>query len=241
MRRLWKKLRNRYWSQDRSFAYHISDVIGFMPAEINLYKHAFFHRSSQNGKDGYSYNNERLEYLGDALLSSIVAEYLYCKYPKGDEGFLTKMRSRLVKRKTLNDIAEKMELDVLLGEYNKTHISKSMLGNALEALVGAVYLEKGYDGAKYFVVHRLLHQYVDMKRMEQTDDNDKSTLLEYCQKVGKEVQFRTVSKYKQQKRDKFKMAVVIDGREIATADAFNKKSAEQRASRIALKSMDILA
>ena len=234
-----QRIHNRYISADRDFAHRMRDLVGFTPAKLSLYKHAFLHRSSHNQQNGYLYNNERLEYLGDALLSSIVAEYLYCKYPKGDEGFLTKMRSKVVKRKTLNSVAGKMQLDIILQEYNPTYISKSMLGNAFEALVGAVYLERGYEGAKNFIIKRVLQEYVDMTELESREDNFKSTLLEYCQKHGKKISFQTVSKYKHQKRDKFKMAVVIDGIEMATADAYNKKSAEQRASRIALEGLHV--
>lgn len=215
----------------------MKEIIGFVPCRLKLYKSAFFHRSSNNSNNGFSNNNERLEYLGDAILSSIVAEYLYQKYPKGDEGFLTKMRSKVVKRKSLNSIAEKMSLDVMLQEFNSARISSSMLGNAFEALVGAIYLEQGYTGARNFIVQKVLREYLNMEELERTDDNFKSTLLELCQKTGRQVQFKTLSKYKHDKRDKFKMAVMIDGKQIASADAFNKKSAEQRASRIALQSM----
>ena len=234
-----RQIYNLYFSDDRDFSLRMKELLGFVPANLTVYKSAFLHRSTQSKSNGYNYSNERLEYLGDAILSSIVAEYLYLKYPKGDEGFLTKMRSKVVKRKSLNSIAEKMSLDVLLQEYNSARISSSMLGNAFEALIGAIYLDKGYEGARKFIVERILLEYLDMEKLEKLDDNFKSTLLEWCQKNGKEVQFKTVSKYKHDKRDKFKMAVMVDGVEIATSDAYNKKSAEQRASRIALKSMDI--
>ncbi len=182
-------------------------------------------------------SNERLEYLGDAVLGTIVAEYLFKKYPNKNEGFLTKMRSKIVKRATLNTIADKMGLDVFLSQYNNTKLSKSMLGNALEALVGAVYLESGYNHTKDYVVNTILRKYIDIHSLESFDDNYKSQLLEWCQKNGKAVSYKMKKKYKFDKRDRFKVAVLIDNAETATADDFNKKSAEQTAS---FKAMQIL-
>ena len=186
-----------------------------------------------------SQNNERLEYLGDAVLSTIVAEYLFKKYPSKKEGFLTKMRSKIVKRKTLNNIAEHMELDVILTEYSQGKLSNSMLGNALEALVGAIYIESGYRFARDYVIGKILRKYLDIHELENIDDNYKSQLLEWCQKNGKEVDYRLVQKYKYDKRDRFKVAVVVDGDEIAIAEDFNKKSAEQTASSKAIGLLNI--
>jgi ribonuclease-3 len=188
-----------------------------------------------------SHNNERLEYLGDSILSTIVAEYLFKKYPNKDEGFLTKMRSKIVKRKTLNDIADNMGLDVILNEYSQGKMSKAMMGNALEALVGAIYLEFGYQRTKNYLITRVLMKYLDIHSLENYDDNYKSQLLEWCQKNGKEVDYRLLQKFKFDKRDRFKVAVTIDGKEIATAEDFNKKSAEQNASSIAIKKLHIHA
>jgi len=183
--------------------------------------------------------NERLEYLGDAILSTIVAEYLFKKYPNKDEGFLTKMRSKIVKRQTLNEIADNMGLDVILSEYSLGKMSSSMLGNALEALVGAIYIEFGYEKTKNYVIRNILMRYLDMNDLEIRDDNHKSQLLEWCQKNGKEINFTTLAKFKLDKRDCFKVAVVIDGQEISTAEDFNKKSAEQTASSKAIEILNI--
>ncbi len=207
---------------------------------MGIFKLAFHHKSTANDKLITSQSNERLEYLGDAVLGTIVAEYLFKKYPNSNEGFLTKMRSKIVKRKSLNKIADKMELDVFLNEYNNTRLSKSMMGNALEALVGAVYLEKGYYGTKKYVVHKILRGYLDIHELESFDDNYKSQLLEWCQKNGQSIAYQMLAKYKMDKRDKFKVAVVIDGKRIATADDFNKKSAEQTASEKAMRILGIV-
>lgn len=206
---------------------------------MSIFRLAFHHKSTANDKLLASQSNERLEYLGDAVLGTIVAEYLFKKYPNSDEGFLTKMRSKIVKRKSLNKIADKMGLDVFLNEYNNTRLSKSMLGNALEALVGAVYLEKGYYGTKKYVVHKILRGYLDIHELESFDDNYKSQLLEWCQKNGQSIAYQMLAKYKMDKRDRFKVAVLVNGKRVATADDFNKKSAEQTASEKAMQTLGI--
>lgn len=215
-------------------------MIGFMPAQVGIFKLAFSHKSNPSEKAYAIQNNERLEYLGDAVLGTIVAEYLFKKYPNANEGFLTKMRSKIVKRKSLNKIGDKMGLDMLLQEYNQTRLSRSMLGNAVEALVGAVYLEKGYTRTKRFVVKKILRSYVNVHELESFDDNYKSQLLEWCQKNGQSVSYKLVARYKFEKRDRFKVAVMVDGEKMATADDFNKKSAEQTASEKAMHKLGII-
>ena len=152
------QLYNYYLSKDKLFARRLRGILGFTPANMSIFKLAFSHKSSNSDKAVGIQNNERLEYLGDAVLGTIVAEYLFKKYPNSDEGFLTKMRSKIVKRKSLNKIGDKMGLDVMLSEYNTTRLSRSMLGNAVEALVGAIYLECGYQRTLNFVVRKMLCQ-----------------------------------------------------------------------------------
>jgi ribonuclease III len=224
-----RKIYNLYISEDKHLASRLRPIIGFTPVRLGLFKTAFYHKSMTNETPGMP-TNERLEYLGDAILSTIVAEYLFKKYPNKDEGFLTKMRSKIVKRQTLNEIADNMGLDVILSEYSMGKMSSSMLGNALEALVGAIYLEFGYERTKNYVIRHILIKYLDISDLENRDDNYKSRLLEWCQKNSKEISFVTLAKFKLDKRDCFKVAVVIDGEEISTSEDFNKKSAEQMAA-----------
>ncbi len=235
-----KRYYNFFLSPKRDLAKKLKPLLGFVPNNMSLFQQAFYHKSNnQKARTrGGRYNNERLEYLGDAILSTVVAEYLFKKYPNKDEGFLTKMRAKIVKRKTLNYIGDQMGLDMLLSEYNKTKLSKSMLGNALEALVGAVYLEKGYDSTKRFIVGRILRAYLDIHALERSDDNFKSQLLEWCQKNGKEIAYEVLDRFKVDKRDRFKVAVLIDGDAMAEAEDYNKKSAEQSASQIALRLLE---
>ncbi len=234
------KFYNYYISKDKNFTRKLRPLLGFTPANLKIFKLAFSHKSTSSEKAYAMQNNERLEYLGDAVLGTIVAEYLFKKYPGKNEGFLTKMRSKIVKRKALNKIGDKMGLDVLLNEYNQTRLSRSMLGNAVEALVGAVYLEKGYTGTREFVIQKVLRNYVDVHELETVDDNYKSQLLEWCQKNGRSVSYKLLARYKFEKRDRFKVAVVINGKKMATADDYNKKSAEQTASEKAMQALGIL-
>jgi ribonuclease-3 len=234
------KVYNYYFSKDKHFTRKLRPLLGFIPANLRIFKLAFSHKSTTSEKAYAMQNNERLEYLGDAVLGTIVAEYLFKKYPGKNEGFLTKMRSKIVKRKALNKIGDKMGLDVLLNEYNQTRLSRSMLGNAVEALVGAVYIERGYNGTRNFVIQKVLRNYVDVHELETVDDNYKSQLLEWCQKNGQTVSYKLLARYKFEKRDRFKVAVVINGQKMATADDYNKKSAEQTASEKAMQTLGIL-
>lgn len=233
-----RRFYNFYISEDKELTRRLKQILGFTPARLNLFKTAFYHKSMTNETPGKA-TNERLEYLGDAILSTIVAEYLFKKYPNKDEGFLTKMRSKIVKRQTLNEIADNMGLDVILSDYSLGKMSSSMLGNALEALVGAIYIEFGYDKTKDYIIKNILMRYLDMIELETKDDNHKSQLLEWCQKNGKEINFTTLAKFKLDKRDCFKVAVVIDGVEMATSEDFNKKSAEQAAASKVMQKLNI--
>ena len=238
-----RRIYNRFFSPEKELVRRLRRLLGFTPAYLNVFKLAFSHKSSndpQARQQPYGgQNNERLEYLGDAVLGTIVAEYLYKKYPTADEGFLTKMRSKIVKRKSLNAIGFDMGLDELLSTYNNTRIARSMLGNAVEALVGAVYVEQGYAGTMTFVVQRMLRDYVDIDTLETYDDNYKSQLLEHCQKNGQKVDYEILKRFKQDKRDRFRVAVTINGQRMAVGEDFNKKSAEQQASRRALRDLGL--
>ncbi|MGB4848892.1 MAG: ribonuclease III [Saprospiraceae bacterium] len=230
---------NHYISSDKHFARSVANIIGFTPKNLSIFKQAFSHKSASEPKFHTVTSNERLEYLGDSILSTIVAEYLFKKYPNSDEGFLTKMRSKIVKRKTLNRVADDMGIDVVLQDANDTRLSESMKGNALEALVGAIYLEKGFDTTKRIVITKILRRHVNIHDLEENDDNYKSQLLEFCQKKGSEIDYRVIERFKMENRDRFKIGVYVDGKEVATGEDFNKKSAEQNASFKALKSMGI--
>ena len=234
-----RKFYNHFLSSDKQFARSVGEIVGFTPSNLQIFKQAFSHKSAVDPRLHTVTSNERLEYLGDSLLSTIVAEYLFQKYPNSNEGFLTKMRSKIVKRKTLNRIADDMGIDVVLQDNNDTRLSESMKGNALEALVGAIYLEKGFDKTKDIVVKKILRRHLNIQELEDNDDNYKSQLLEFCQKNGNDIDYRVIERFKMENRDRFKIAVYVNGKEIASGEDFNKKSAEQNASFKALKSLGI--
>ncbi len=234
-----RKFYNYYISSDKKFARSVANIIGFTPSNIQIFKQAFSHKSAVDPKLHTVTSNERLEYLGDSILSTVVAEYLFQKYPNSNEGFLTKMRSKIVKRKTLNRIADDMGIDVVLQENNDTRLSESMKGNALEALVGAIYLEKGYNPTKEIIVNTILRRHLNIENLEEVDDNYKSQLLEFCQKNGNDIDYKVIERFKFDNRDRFKIAVYVNGKEIANGEDFNKKSAEQSASFKALKTLGL--
>jgi ribonuclease-3 len=234
-----REIYNFYFSKDKDLAQKLRNILGFTPKKLSLFKLAFYHKSMNDEQTQNNQHNERLEYLGDSILSTIVAEYLFKKYPVKDEGFLTKMRSKIVMRKTLNSLASEMGLDIILSNYSQGKLSKSMMGNAFEAMVGAIYLEKGFDDTKDYIINDILLKHLDIHALEVQDENFKSQLLEWGQKNNVPVDYKLLSKYKQDKRDRFKVAVYVDGSEVALADDFNKKSAEQSASKMALKRLKI--
>lgn len=232
-----KRSYNIFLCKDRKLARSIRKITGITPTNVRIYKLAFLHKSLSTTDSKLRGNNERLEYLGDSILSTVVADYLYHKYPNHNEGFLTKMRSKLVKRKTLNNIAEEMGLDIILADYTTGNISSAMQGNALEALLGAYYIENGYRASKQYIVEEILRKYVNIHLLEESDDNYKSKLLEHCQKNNLTADFQVIKQYKFNKRDRFKMAAVIDGTQFGIAEDYNKKAAEQKAAYHAIAKM----
>lgn len=183
---------------------------------------------------GHRINNERLEYLGDAVLSAIVAEYLYKRYPYQGEGFLTEMRSKIVGRATLNKLGKKIGLPQLV-EYNKTTqgVFKSRDGDAFEALIGAIYLEKGYDFTKKVFINRLITRYIDVDELANTDWNFKSKLLDWGQKRRKKINFVVTRSFypdNDHSRKQYEVCVNIDGKPYESSIDFSVKSAEQLAA-----------
>ena len=239
-----RKIYNLYLSPDRTFARELSKILGFVPRYLHFYHRAFTHKST-NGHKGEdpinNFNNERLEYLGDAILDAVMAEYLFKKYPMHDEGFLTQMRSKMVNRKTLNKISADRGLDMFLRQRGTYRVSQTMMGNTFEAFVGAIYLDVGFTTTKKFIIHRILKKHLDVHFLENLNDNFKSLLLEYCQKQQKTISYELLEHSKSKhNREKFRVAVLLDNEQYAEGEDFNKKSAEQEASRIALVKLGVL-
>ncbi len=198
-----RRIYNYYLSRERNFTRELTSILGFVPKYLHYYNRAFTHKSTSPSRkaDGpddplNNFNNERLEYLGDAILDAVMAEYLFKKYPLHDEGFLTQMRSKMVNRKTLNKISADMGLDLFLRQRGTFRVSQTMMGNTFEAFVGAIYLDVGYSKTKQFIIHKILKKHLDVHELENLNDNFKSILLEYCQKHQKSVNYEVLEQTK---------------------------------------------
>lgn len=206
---------------------NFKNITGLTPANVELYTLAVRHSSASKSKIENS--NERLEFLGDAILGTIVAEYLFKKYPFKDEGFLTEIRSRIVNRESLNMIAKKIGLNKLITLHQKKrhpNSHKSLYGNALEALVGAVYLDKGYSKCQNFVIKKLLIPHVDIENIVQREKNFKSLLIEWGQKNNHRIEFKIVKESGDNHKKEFTAQVLIDGEKHETGNGMSKKKAE---------------
>jgi ribonuclease III len=221
-----------------SFKRQLRNVLGFAPGKAILYKIALTHRSV---KDGADENNERLEYLGDAILSAIIADFLFKKYPYKEEGFLTEMRSKMVNRNQLNDIAIKMGLKKI-SNFNKFDSSLKMsqiFGNTLEAIVGAIYLDKGFEKTRQWVMERVIAPYLFLDDLENLEINHKNKLYGWANKNGKNLEFETLDERVEGGRRLFTVGAVVDGELLSQGKAYNKKDASQIAAQLALDKLGL--
>lgn len=231
-------------SKDKDFIRKIKNILGFVPGNISLYKMAFRHRSAAKTlNNGVKTSNERLEFLGDAILGAVIAEMLFKNYPYKEEGFLTEMRSKIVNRANLNQLARKMGFNELIvfDQKNINILSKhhSMLGDAFEAMVGAVYLDKGYNFTKNFLHQRIIKPYIDVHQLEQTETNFKSKLIEWCQRHGKDITFELVDNDEGESAKLFTIQALIDGESKGIGRDYNKKNAEKLAAEKACTALSI--
>jgi ribonuclease-3 len=225
------KLRS-YFSSDRALHQSIRNVFGFYPGNISLFKLALRHKSaSKKTINGLKVNNERLEYLGDAILSAVVADYLFRKFPYKSEGFLTEMRSKIVSRVSLNKLAHKLGLTKLIsigGEHQQK--GKSAGGDAFEAVVGAIYLDKGYEFTYKIIVKRIINIHFDIEELVETEISFKSSLLEWAQKEKHEISFPVIGETGEKHQKQYIVAVEIDGEIKAEALDYSIKGAERLAA-----------
>lgn len=231
MLRLFKFFQN-YFSSDKKLFLSLKNILGFYPKNIRLYKQCLRHRSaSVTLKDGADNSNERLEFLGDAVLGAAVAHYLFRKFPFKDEGFLTKIRSRIVSRANLNSLSRKLGLfDMMEVKRENEQIYKSAGGDALEAFIGAVYLDRGYTAAQAFVIDKLIKLHLDLEEILNTDKDYKSKLVEWSQKEKRVIRYEVaaergggISKY-------YVIDLYVDEVKQTTGNGNSKKAAEQRAA-----------
>jgi ribonuclease III len=219
-------------NQDGLFFEKIKDILGFPPADVNNYTKAFTHRSSnKQDKEGNPISYERLEFLGDAMLSAVIAAHLFSEAPSGDEGYLTKMRSKIVSREHLNELGKDLKLIELLDSKTAPqHFGENIHGNVFEALVGAIYFDLGFSFCKKFIHEQVIDPYVDIAKLEGKVISYKSLLIEWCQKEKRYFRYEIFDDTGVQSERFFSVKLYIDNKVVAKARATSKKKAEEKAS-----------
>lgn len=225
-------------STTQSFEENVKNTLGIKPTKMGIYYTALSHRSV---KDSPEENNERLEYLGDAVLSAVVADYLFKRYPYKGEGFLTEMRSKMVNRQQLNDIAVKMGLKkiTLFNKFDNSLRNSQIFGNTLEAVVGAIYLDKGYRKTHQWVLKQIVIPHMFVDDLELIDINLKNKLIGWASKNGKVLTFDLAEEKLESGRRIFIINTVIDGEIITQGKGFNKKDASQIAAQTAIEKLGL--
>ena len=215
-------------------------ILGFVPRDITLYQQALLHKStSLKTEKGRPINNERLEFLGDAILDAVVADLLYKHFEGRKEGFLTNTRSKIVQRETLNKLAVEIGLDKLVKYTTRSSVHNSyMYGNAFEAFVGAIYLDQGYGRCKEFMEKKIFREYIDLDTMSRKEVNFKSKLIEWSQKQKIEVSFELINQFQDKDNSPmFHTEVRIEGLTAGMGKGYSKKESQQNAARMALKKL----
>jgi len=221
-----------YFSKDKQFITRLKKITGFFPSDISLYKTAFTHRSLLGNHAKPNEYNDRLEYLGDSVLGVVIAEFLYDQFPNEDEGTLTKIKSAMVSRKTLNDIADKLELKPLVkAKINQDNFPLSLGGNALEALIGAIYLDKGMKGARKFVREKMLIPFYNLEELKDSEHNFKSKLIEWSQKQKVKIYFKVLDEGIEEHNKLFHIGLFINEELKEEGVGKSKKEAEQSAAK----------
>jgi len=224
--------------ENKALARKLRSILGFRPIKLSYYKTALIPRSSSVVyNDGTIINNERLEYLGDAIFDAIIADYLYKKFPDQNEGFLTTMRSKIVNGENLKKLAIKIGLEDLLHfPQNKNNTSKSIYGDAFEALIGAVYCDKGYNKTKKFVRKKIIFKQINLDELQTIENNYKSRIIEWGQKHRKEISFDTFAEDQETDYNPvFTSVLKIEDQQAGIGKGASKKIAEQKAAELALQ------
>jgi len=229
-----RKIIENLSKEDELFFNELKKIIGFSPSNLSYYKKAFIHRSIKqvDNVTGLPLNYERLEFLGDAMLSAVIAAFLFKEVPSGDEGYLTQMRSKIVSREHLNELGR--DLDLL--KFVKSTVAKSKFGenihgNIFEALVGAIYLDKGYKQCNKFIEKKVIEPYIDVPKLEGKITSYKSLFIEWCQKQKKEFVFEVYADTGNDAIKHFSVKLFLDGKQISKGRATSKKKAEETASK----------
>jgi ribonuclease-3 len=221
-----------YFSSDKHIYQAIKNIFGYCPGNIHLYKLALRHKSASAKKlNGLTLNNERLEYLGDAILSAIIADYLFKAFPYENEGFLTEMRSKIVSRASLNKLSYKLGLNGLIESGKEsTAKAKSAGGDAFEAVIGALYLDKGYSVTKKILITRIVNVHFDIDLLIETEISYKSKLNEWAQKERRDIKFRVEEEIGEKHKKQYLVSLEVDGISLAKSQDYSIKGAENLAA-----------
>ena len=228
-----RKIISSHSKEDVQLYNELKILLNFSPRKINKYKKAFTHRSLQMlDKKGILINYERLEFLGDSILGSIIAAYLYKKVPEGSEGYLTQMRSKIVSREHLNELGKDLNLiRFVKSNVDQANVGDNIHGNIFEALIGAIYLDKGYNACQKFIYNNVIVPYVDIEKLEGKITSYKGLIIEWCQKQKKKYIFDSYEDSGNETIKHFSVKISIDGKQIAKGRATSKKKAEEQASK----------
>lgn len=228
-----RKIVHSYSDEDQQLYYELKKLLNFSPKNLSKYQKAFTHRSIQLlDLKGNPLNYERLEFLGDSILGSVIAAYLYKKVPTASEGYLTQMRSKIVSREHLNELGKDLNLiRFVKSNIDQSNVGDNIHGNIFEALVGAIYLDKGYNFCEKFIYRNVIAPYVDIEKLEGKITSYKGVIIEWCQKQKKKYKFETYEDTGNEPIKHFSVKVSIDGVQVAKGRATSKKKAEELASK----------
>lgn len=230
-----------FFSKDRKFIFSLRNLLGFFPGNVAVYHLAFRHRSTaEEHPSGVKLSNERLEYLGDAILGAIIADLLFKKFPFREEGFLTEMRSKIVNREHLNKLAMKLGIDHFMYNYiDPAAKNRSAYGDAFEALIGAVYIDKGFDTTRKLIINRFVRHHVDLEGIEEQDTNFKSRVINWAQRERKNVEFELLEEVENGGKRLLRVRILLDSVEMARGEDYSKKRAEQIAAEKACQQLGL--
>jgi len=224
------------FQKNRSIITSLRKILGFYPTKFSLYSIAFTHKSASFEINGEKVNNERLEFLGDAILDAVVSDYLYEKYPFEAEGFLTEMRSKIVKGEKLQELATLIHIDSFISVNNISPKGKTRIfEDAFEAFIGAIYLDKGYNTTYKFIINKIIKTHINLPELEKINLNYKSQLIEWAQKYKKQVRFNSFNDPEFNKQ--FIAEIILDKENICKDRGSSKKEAEQKAAKKALNKL----
>ncbi len=232
--RIFSRIGRKHATPDNNLSEVVRNIFGYSPKNVAIYELAFRHKSVATfTQNGFKHSNERLEYLGDAVLGSVVADFLFKKFPFKGEGFLTEMRSRIVSRSNLNLLSRKLGLDKLVQASKESGINgTSILGDAFEAFIGAVYLDKGYEFTRDLIIQHIIQTHLDIEDLMVREINFKSKIIEWAQKEKKDINYQVVDEKENGKKGRlYTIELLIEGHVAGFGQDYSIKRAEQHASR----------